>query len=85
MRRVSRTVKAGSVKIGGNAEISVQSMLNVPADDVESNIKQAVRLEKAGCDIIRAAVPDIKNVQLIPALKSAVSCPIVADIHLTIK
>lgn len=85
MRRVSRTVKAGSVKIGGNAEISVQSMLNVPADDVEDNIKQAVRLEKAGCDIIRAAVPDIKNVQLIPALKSAVSCPIVADIHFDYK
>lgn len=85
MRRVSRTVRAGSVKIGGNAEISVQSMLNVPADDVEGNIKQAVVLEKAGCDIIRVAVPSIKNVQLIPAIKSAVSCPIVADIHFDYK
>lgn len=74
-------VKAGNVKIGGGAKISVQSMLNVPADDIENSVKQAVALEKAGCEIIRAAIPDKDAVKLIPALKEAVSVPIVADIH----
>ncbi len=74
-------VKAGNVKIGGGAKISVQSMLNVPADDIENSVKQAVALEKAGCEIIRAAIPDKDAVKLIPALKKAVSVPIVADIH----
>ncbi len=74
-------VKAGNVKIGGGAKISVQSMLNVPADDIENSVKQAVALEKAGCEIIRAAIPDKDAVKLIPTLKKAVSVPIVADIH----
>lgn len=74
-------VKAGNVKIGGNAKVSVQSMLNVPADDIKNSVKQAVELEKAGCEIIRAAIPDKNAVRLIPALKGAVNVPIVADIH----
>lgn len=74
-------VKAGNVKIGGNAKVSVQSMLNVPADDIKNSVKQAVELEKAGCEIIRAAIPDKNAVRLIPALKEAVNVPIVADIH----
>ena len=74
-------VKAGSVKIGGGADISVQSMLNVPSTDIEGSVKQAVELEKAGCKIIRAAIPNMDAVKLIPALKEAVSAPIVADIH----
>ncbi len=78
-------VTAGDVKIGGGAKISVQSMLNVPADDIDGSVKQAVALENAGCDIIRAAIPDKKSVKLIPALKEAVSVPIVADIHFDYK
>jgi (E)-4-hydroxy-3-methylbut-2-enyl-diphosphate synthase len=74
-------VKAGNVKIGGGAEVSIQSMLNVPADDIEGSVKQAVALENAGCEIIRAAIPNMEAVKLIPALKEAVSVPIVADIH----
>ncbi len=74
-------VKAGNVKIGGGAEVSIQSMLNVPADDIEGSVKQAVALENAGCEIIRAAIPNMDAVKLIPALKEAVSVPIVADIH----
>lgn len=74
-------VTAGNVKIGGGAKVSVQSMLNVPADDVENSVKQALELEKAGCEIIRAAIPDKNAVKLIPALKEAVKVPIVADIH----
>lgn len=74
-------VTTGNVKIGGGAKISVQSMLNIPADDVENSIKQAIELEKAGCEIIRAAIPNKDAIKLIPALKKAVKTPIVADIH----
>ncbi len=74
-------VNAGNVKIGGGAEISVQSMLNIPSDDIAGSVKQAKELEQAGCKIIRAAIPNMAAVKLIPALKEAVSVPIVADIH----
>lgn len=74
-------VKAGNVKIGGAAAVSIQSMLNVPSTDIEGSVKQAKQLEAAGCQIIRAAIPNMDAVKLIPALKEAVSVPIVADIH----
>lgn len=76
-----KQVTAGNVKIGGGAKITIQSMLNVPASDIENSVKQAVELEKAGCEIIRAAIPNKEAVALIPALKEAVSIPVVADIH----
>lgn len=76
-----KQVTAGNVKIGGGAKITIQSMLNVPASDIENGVKQAVELEKAGCEIIRAAIPNKEAVALIPALKEAVSIPVVADIH----
>lgn len=80
-RRSSRKVKVGNVFIGGGEKISVQSMLNKPASDIEASVKQAVELEKAGCEIIRAAVPDKEAVKLIEKLKENVSVPVVADIH----
>ena len=80
-----KQVTAGGVKIGGGAKITVQSMLNTPADDIENSIKQAKALECAGCDIIRAAVPNMQAVKLISALKENVSVPIVADIHFDYK
>lgn len=79
-----KTVKVGNIALG-NGKIYVQSMLNIPADDIENSVKQAVELEKAGCEIIRAAVPKIENAELIYALKNAVSVPIVADIHFDYK
>ncbi len=78
-------VKAGNVLIGSGAEVSIQSMLNTRADDIAGSVEQAKRLEKAGCQIIRAAVPDMDAVRLIPALKEAVSIPVVADIHFDYK
>ncbi len=72
---------AGGLPIGGGAPISVQSMLNVPSTDVEGSVRQARALEAAGCDIIRAAIPDMEAVRLIPAIKEAVGIPLVADIH----
>ncbi|MBQ8539668.1 MAG: flavodoxin-dependent (E)-4-hydroxy-3-methylbut-2-enyl-diphosphate synthase [Ruminococcus sp.] len=78
-------VKAGNVFIGNGAEVSIQSMLNTRADDIEGSVLQAKRLEDAGCQIIRAAIPDMNAVRLIPALKEAVSIPVVADIHFDYK
>jgi (E)-4-hydroxy-3-methylbut-2-enyl-diphosphate synthase len=60
-------------------------MLNIPANDVVGNVAQAVELERAGCDIIRTAVPDLASVRLIYALKGAVKLPVVADIHFDYK
>ncbi len=77
----TRTVFAGNLPIGGGSKISVQSMLNIPSTDVAGSVRQAVALEKAGCDIIRAAIPNMEAVKLIPAIKSAVQIPLVADIH----
>ena len=75
-----KKVKVGNLTLG-DGHIYIQSMLNVPADDIEGNVSQAKELEAAGCEIIRTAVPDIKNVGLIYALKNAVGIPVVADIH----
>ena len=80
-----KQVTAGNVKIGGEAKVTVQSMLNIPANDIENSVKQAIELEKAGCDIIRAAIPNMDAVKLIPAIKEAVSIPLVADIHFDYK
>ncbi len=85
MRRISKQVSAGGVLIGGGAPITVQSMLNVPSTDIEGSVRQAVELEKAGCQILRAAIPDMDAVRLIPAIKEAVSIPLVADIHFDYK
>ena len=80
-RKITKQVKVGGVLIGGGAPISVQSMLNKPADDIDGSVKQALELQKAGCQIIRSAVPDMNAVKLIAALKDALEVPVVADIH----
>ena len=77
----SKEVKIGNLTIGGGNPVAVQSMLNVPATDIEGNVKQALRLQEAGCEIIRTAVPHLENVALIVALKKALRIPVVADIH----
>lgn len=84
-RRKSKKVKIGNLSIGGSEHIAVQSMLNVPAHDVEGNVRQALALEKAGCEIIRVSVPDKEAVKTVEALKAAVKAPIVADIHFDYK
>ena len=81
MADYTRRIKIGNITIGGGSPVAIQSMLNRPAADIEANVKQAVELENAGCEIIRTAVPDIEAVNLIYALKNAVSIPVVADIH----
>lgn len=83
MRSV-HAVRVGNCTLDGK-KIYIQSMLNIPASDVEGSVRQAVQLEQAGCEIIRAAIPDMAAVKLIPAIKSAVKIPLVADIHFDYK
>ena len=78
--RTVKPVKVGNCVLDGK-HIYIQSMLNVPAENVEGNVAQAVALEKAGCEIIRTAVPTLDAVKLIPAIKEKISIPLVADIH----
>lgn len=75
-----KPVKIKNLTLDGK-HIYVQSMLNVPANDVVGSVKQAKELEAAGCEIIRAAIPDESALSLIPAIKSEAAIPLVADIH----
>ena len=77
---MKKKIKVGNVTLG-DGNIYIQSMLNVRAEDIQNSVKQAKELEKAGCRIIRAAVPRLECAELIPALKNAVDIPVVADIH----
>lgn len=79
MRNV-RPVKVGDCVLDGE-HIYIQSMLNARSDDIAGSVKQAVELEKSGCEIVRAAIPNMEAVKLIPAIKEAVNIPLVADIH----
>lgn len=76
-----KTVTVGGVKIGGDAPVSIQSMLNIPFSRYEELKTQAVTLEKAGCDILRASVPDDMSVEGLKRLKKDIHIPLVADIH----
>ena len=79
-RRKTVPVSLGRLTLGGE-RIYIQSMLNVPSTDILGSVAQAVALEEAGCEILRAAIPDKDAVRLIPAIKERVSIPLVADIH----
>ncbi len=81
MRRQTRRVMVGGLPLGGGSPVLVQSMLNVPIEDIEGNVAQAKRLAAAGCEIIRVTTPHPADAAVITALKQAVSVPIVADIH----
>ncbi|MCM1489141.1 MAG: flavodoxin-dependent (E)-4-hydroxy-3-methylbut-2-enyl-diphosphate synthase, partial [Firmicutes bacterium] len=79
-----KRVKVGKLFLG-DGNIYIQSMLNVPWEDTERNIRQAVELEQAGCEIVRVSVPTIEAAALIPAIKNKISIPLVADIHFDYK
>ena len=81
MRQPKREVKIGNVTIGGSNPIAVQTMLNVPIQDIEGNVAQAKRCEAAGCQILRVTCPTPEDAKCIEAVKRAVNIPIVADIH----
>ena len=78
--RKCKPVKVGNLTLDGK-KIYVQSMLNKHAEDIEGSVQQAIELEKAGCEIVRAAIPNMDAVKLIPAIKEKINIPLVADIH----
>ena len=80
-RRKTRPVMVGNVVVGGEAPISVESMTKTDPHDVKSGVKQIRRLERAGCEIVRIAVPDMEAALLLGKIKQKISIPIVADIH----
>lgn len=71
----------GTVAVGGNAPISVQSMTNTNTADVTATVAQIKALEKAGCEIIRVAVPDSASARAIRAISDSIEIPLIADIH----
>lgn len=83
-KHISKAVKLGNFTLG-NGKIYIQSMLSVPSTDIKGNVEQAIELEKAGCEIIRVAIPDMDAIPVISAIKEKVSVPIVADIHFDYK
>jgi len=81
IRRVSRKIRVGSVEVGGDAPISVQSMTNTLTSDAAATIRQVKELEEAGADIVRVSVPDEDSTRALKSIVRAVRVPIVADIH----
>jgi (E)-4-hydroxy-3-methylbut-2-enyl-diphosphate synthase len=80
-RKQTRKINIGGVKVGGGSPITVQSMTNTFTHDVEATVAQILRLEAAGCHLIRVAVPDEAAVAAIPAIKEKITIPLIADIH----
>jgi (E)-4-hydroxy-3-methylbut-2-enyl-diphosphate synthase len=80
-RKKTRQIRVGKVKVGGMAPIAVQSMTNTFTQDVQSTVSQIERLEKAGCEIVRVAVPDMDSARAICPIKEKISIPLIADIH----
>ncbi len=85
LRRKTRQVTVGNIKIGSEAPIAIQSMLNAPAEDFEKNLLQLKALEEAGCEIVRMAVPNMEAVKVLGKLKEQSNVPLVADIHFDYK
>lgn len=80
-RRVSRQIQVGSVAVGGNAPISVQSMTNTDTLDVASTVAQIQALQTAGADIVRVSVPTLEAAETFGQIRKAVTIPLIADIH----
>jgi (E)-4-hydroxy-3-methylbut-2-enyl-diphosphate synthase len=80
-RNWTRRVRIGNVPIGGGSPIAVQSMTNTRTSDVDATVAQIGRLDEAGCDIVRVAVPDEAAVEALPAILEQSGIPVVADIH----
>lgn len=80
-RKKTKTIKIGSIKIGGNNPIAVQSMCNTKTHNVAATVKQITELQKNGCEIIRVAVPDMRAAKELGKIKTKIKIPLVADIH----
>ena len=82
---MSKQIQVGSVAVGGGAPVSIQSMCNTPTRDVEATVGQILRLEEAGCEIIRVAVPDMEAARAVGEIRRHIHIPLVCDIHFDYK
>ena len=80
-RNETRKIFVGDVQIGGQDKVVIQSMTNTKTKDVKSTVEQILKLEEAGCEIIRVACLDIEDAKAISEIKKQIHIPIVADIH----
>ena len=80
-RRPSRAIFVGGVQVGGGAPVVVQSMTKTATTDIEATVHQIQELESAGCELVRAAVPDIKAAEALNRIKQEIAIPLIADIH----
>ena len=80
-RKETKVINIGGRKIGGGNPVAIQSMTNTKTEDVESTVAQILALEKAGCEIIRCAVPNMEAAQALQEIKKQIHIPLVADIH----
>ncbi|HEX9020160.1 MAG TPA: flavodoxin-dependent (E)-4-hydroxy-3-methylbut-2-enyl-diphosphate synthase, partial [Nitrospirota bacterium] len=81
MRKKTRQITLGNVTIGGGAPVAVQSMCNTDTRDAKATLGQIGRLERAGCELVRLAVPDEEAAKAIGAIRKGTTLPLVADIH----
>ena len=81
IRRQSKPIRVGTITIGGNAPVIVQSMAKTDTRDIQATVTQIKELTDCGCEIVRIAVPDFEAAQAISSIKKNVSIPIIADIH----
>ena len=84
-REQTKVINIGDRKIGGGNPILMQSMTNTPTEDVEATVAQILRLEQAGCEIIRCTVPNMEAAQALAKIKDQIHIPLVADIHFDYK
>lgn len=82
---MSRQILVGGVPIGGGARVTIQSMCNTPTQDVTATVEQIRRLQAAGCEIIRVAVPDLAAAKAVGAIRERIDIPLVVDIHFDYK
>lgn len=80
-RRKTKTATIGDVKIGSGHKVSIQSMTNTRTSDIKATVAQIKRLEEAGCEIVRASVPDVESAEAIKTIVNKINIPLVADIH----
>ena len=81
LRTQTKVIQIGNVKIGGSYPVAIQSMTNTKTEDVEATVKQILALERAGCEIIRCAVPTMEAAEALREIKRRIHIPLVADIH----
>ena len=81
IRRKTKQISVGKIKVGSDAPISVQSMTNTLTKDIESTVKQILDLKNAGADLVRVSCPDKESTKALKKIISAVNIPIIADIH----